>query len=323
MEVKMNKKEILGKINRVKFWLHRIDLGDGICTHGESLLNKFDRFVFTDELRGKTVLDIGAWDGYQSFKAEQYGAKRVLATDVWYNPPFNEKWWNNIRNADEGFQCAREILNSSIEQKNIDVFEMNEKTVGKFDVVFFLGTLYHLQYPLKALQIISGICIEMLLLETAVAAPPADALEKWFNETPLMKFRGESGWFPNKICVEQMLTLAGFKKIDYSFYKPNPLTDRDIKFGTMKNDTCVNDFDFNKENEKEISKGTPVIILNTDLGNMDISNPAARLLRIQWSLNKFQGWVDKEDVEITKRMPGEFDINKRQQIKRIQLRAYK
>jgi len=318
----MRKEEVLEKINRVKFWYHRIDLGDGICTAGPSGIDRFNRYGFTDELRGKTVLDIGAWDGIESFKAEQYGASRVLATDVWYDAPFLKKYWSSIRNGDEGFRCVKEILHSSVEQKNIDIFDLSEKTVGKFDIVFFLGVLYHVQHPLKALQIISSICSEMLVLETAILAP-GGILPKKSDEIPIMQFRGEAGWFPNKLCVQEMLKLAGFKKFDYSFVNGVGRTDRDSRFGVISCDTVAHDYDFNEGNSDKICKGTPVEILNTELGNMDLSHPQAKRVRIQWGTPKRQAWIDKGDIEIVGKIPEELDVNKKTKTERMILRAYK
>lgn len=318
----MKREKILDKINRVKFWSHRIDLGDGICTPGTSGIDRFDRYNFTDELRGKTVIDIGAWDGLESFKSEQYGAKRVLAADVWYDAPFLSQYWRSIREGDEGFRCVKKILNSSVEQMNIDVFEISEKKVGKFDIVFFLGVLYHVQHPLKALQIISSICTEMLMLETAVLTP-GGILPEPYSEVPIMKLRGEAGWFPNKLCVLEMLKLAGFKRLDYSFVKGVTQTNRDSRFGEIVHDTYINDYDFNEKNRGSIPAGTPIAILNTELGNMDLSNPEAKRVRIQWGSPKRQGWVDKTDVKFVEKMPQELDVNKKTQTERFILKAYK
>jgi len=63
-------------------WYHNIDLGHGIVTPGiDNTPKKLGRLHFPERLDGKTVLDIGAWDGFFSFEAERRGAARVLATD--------------------------------------------------------------------------------------------------------------------------------------------------------------------------------------------------------------------------------------------------
>ncbi len=56
-------------------WYHSIDLGNGIVTPGNP---PDERMIEAGlpRLRGQTVLDIGAWDGYWSFLAEKRQAAR-------------------------------------------------------------------------------------------------------------------------------------------------------------------------------------------------------------------------------------------------------
>ena len=93
-------------------------------------------------LEGLTVLDIGAWDGFFSFECERRGASRVVAADYysWHGPGWGTK---------AGFQLAREALGSRVEDVDIDVMDLSPERVGTFDVVLFLGVLYHLRHPLS------------------------------------------------------------------------------------------------------------------------------------------------------------------------------
>ena len=52
----------------------------------------------------------------------------------------------------------------------MNLFDLNEKSFGKFDVIIFPGTLYHLRYPFQALKIVTSILKEdgILLIETAI-----------------------------------------------------------------------------------------------------------------------------------------------------------
>ena len=69
------------QVNQIK-WYHSIDLGDGIITPGyDNSAKKLNRLNLPASLAGKTVLDIGALEGFFSFEAERREAKRVLATD--------------------------------------------------------------------------------------------------------------------------------------------------------------------------------------------------------------------------------------------------
>jgi len=79
----MDKVELEQKIAGIN-WFHRIDLGNGIVTPGvDDSRSKLVYLNFPVNLTGKTVLDIGAWDGFFSFEAEMRGASRVLATDAY------------------------------------------------------------------------------------------------------------------------------------------------------------------------------------------------------------------------------------------------
>ena len=85
---KYNKAQLEEMAESVGFWWHSIDLGQGVVTKGfktpETLQHELESLRLPD-LRDKTVLDIGAWDGFFSFEAEKRGAKRVVAFDhhIW------------------------------------------------------------------------------------------------------------------------------------------------------------------------------------------------------------------------------------------------
>src|SRR5579859_2611907 len=117
-------------------WYHSIDLGDGIVTDGFS--KTFLEGPQLPDFAGRTVLDIGAWDGYYSFLAERRGAARVVALDhyVWgvefyrRNPYWVEcfekgilpdrsldttAFWNPALPGMTGFNLAREVFDSKVE----------------------------------------------------------------------------------------------------------------------------------------------------------------------------------------------------------------
>src|SRR4030081_743857 len=85
-------------------WFHRIDLADGVITPGaDDTPEKLKTLHLPQDLRGTTVLDIGAWDGFFSFEAERRGAARVLATDSFI-------WRGNVDWADKrGFDLSKRV----------------------------------------------------------------------------------------------------------------------------------------------------------------------------------------------------------------------
>jgi len=198
---------VKNEIERIN-WFHHIDLGEGIITQGQ-----YDNFLtlkrikMPTDLKGKTVLDIGAWDGFYSFEAENRGAKRVLATDsyVW-----KAKDWASKK----GFELARKVLKSNVEDLEIDVLDISPKIVGKFDVVLFIGVLYHMLHPLLALEKVFSVTKELAIIETATDMLGVERPAIGFY--PNSEFDGgPSTWCgPNPPAVEAMLKTAGFKKVE-------------------------------------------------------------------------------------------------------------
>lgn len=129
-------------------WFHSIDIGEGHLTKGDKpnfILRGMADAVFRQGVAGKTVLDIGAWDGFYSFEAERRGAARVLATDhfCWSGQGWGTK---------KGFDYAHARLGSRVESIDIDLPDLDPSALGTFDIVLFLGVLYHLQDPYAGLK---------------------------------------------------------------------------------------------------------------------------------------------------------------------------
>ena len=180
------------------------------------------------DLRGKTVLDVGAWDGFFSFAAERLGAKRVVALDhyVWARDygdgagaaPSRE--WPGRR----GFELAREALGSRVEAVAGDFMTIDLERLGTFDVVLYLKVLYHMEDPLRALRRVRAVTRELAVIETKGAELPA------LGEVPLCRFfptdelDGDptNWWSPNWRALDGMVRAAGFSRVDMK----GPLADR-------------------------------------------------------------------------------------------------
>ena len=202
----MTKEEIQSGMGKIQ-WFHRIDLGHGIVTPGpDATPKKLATIGMPENLTGKTVLDIGAWDGFFSFEAERRGAKRVLATDSFV-------WAGNTWGGKAGFEFARRARDSKVEDRHIDVMDLSPEKVGIFDVVLCLGVLYHMRHPLLCLEKLASVTAPggMVILETHI--------EMLQIKRPVMAFypQGElngdpSNWCgPNPACVIAMLKAAGFQ----------------------------------------------------------------------------------------------------------------
>jgi tRNA (mo5U34)-methyltransferase len=195
------------RVSRIR-WHHSIDLGNGITTPGhENTARKLSRLELPASFAGKTVLDVGAWDGFFSFEAERRGAARVLATDSYC-------WSSASGFGKQGFDLAKAALGSRVEDMQIDVLELSPERVGVFDVTLFLGVLYHLKHPLLALERVASVTQELLICETVVdllhTRRPAIA----FYETDELA-RDPTNWCaPNTAALAAMLRTVGFTRID-------------------------------------------------------------------------------------------------------------
>lgn len=187
-------------------WYHSVELRPGIVTPGRAA----ERFVLPflgipADLSGLSVLDIGCWDGFFSFECEARGAKRVVASDVWETM------------GRDAFDFARTELGSSVEPVQASVYDLPEVLGGeRFDVVLFLGVLYHLRHPLLAIEKVAEATAPggLAVVETAVDAES-------LMDRPLMAFYpgdelnhdATNWWAPNVPALAAMLGVSGFRDV--------------------------------------------------------------------------------------------------------------
>jgi tRNA (mo5U34)-methyltransferase len=185
-------------------WYHRIDLGDGIVTPGvDDPARRLEDLDIPADLGGKSVLDIGAWDGFFSFEAERRGARRVLATDSYC-------WGGEGWGTKQGFDTVRWILGSNVEDREIDAMDLSREAVGAFDLVLFVGVLYHMRHPLLALERVSSITGGQLILDTHTAMTAEPRPVMLFYPGSELNDDDTNWWGPNPPAVEAMLRDVGF-----------------------------------------------------------------------------------------------------------------
>ena len=218
---KLSRDEIARCAAALGSWFHNIDLG-GVETAPDHFLGdypaiKWQRFAHAipQDLSGKTVLDIGCNGGFYALEMKRRGAARVMAID------HDEDY---LRQA----SFAAEMLGRDIEFAQLSVYDVG--ALGeRFDVVLFLGVLYHLRHPLLALDLIREHVVKDLFVCQSMQRGNSgeEMLEEdyAFSETsifdrpgfPKLHFieRRYSGddtnwWVPNRACTMAMLRSAGF-----------------------------------------------------------------------------------------------------------------
>ncbi len=185
-------------------WYHSLELPDGRVIQGfqsiERLRTRIAQFPVPGDLRGKRVLDIGAWDGWFSFEMERRGAQ-VTAVDS---------------TAFERFRIARELLGSNVDYRIEDVCRLTPEKIGYFDIVLFLGVLYHLKHPVLALERVCELSTDMVCIESFVTDDGSDLSAKpvmEFYETTELCGQFDNWVGPNVTCLLAMCRSAGFARV--------------------------------------------------------------------------------------------------------------
>lgn len=214
--------QIQHDVQKLGKWFHNIDLR-GVKTAPDHFLGdypnvKFQRFAHAlpNDLTGKSVLDIGCNAGFYSIEMKRRGAERVVGIDS------DERYLAQAR-------YASKVLGRNIEFRNMSVYDV--ASLGeKFDVVIFMGVLYHLRHPLLALDLLYENVVKDLLVFQSMqrgsnqVEPLKTDYDFWEtdvfqnNAFPQMYFIEHrysndptNWWIPNRACMEAMLRSSGFE----------------------------------------------------------------------------------------------------------------
>lgn len=210
------------KIAAIPYWYHRIVLPGGVTTPGWAPIDPAAYNIPTD-LTGHRVLDIGAWDGYWTFEALRRGAREVVAIDD-FSDHLNQKE-NVPRRQWETFDLCRDAFGygpDRVTRLEMNIYDVSLEKLGLFDTIFFFGTLYHLRYPLLALDKLSAICTKQIYVETTICddfSPyrgglgngyPGNQMVMEFYPTTQLGDNPTNWWAPSLLCLGQLIIAAGF-----------------------------------------------------------------------------------------------------------------
>jgi tRNA (mo5U34)-methyltransferase len=237
--------ELQAQADRIP-WFHTIDLGNGVITKGIGIQETGAEIL--PDVSGRSVLDIGAWDGKFSFLAEQAGASRLVALDhyAWgvdmvargaYWAECAQKGILPDQSLDEtefwcpelpgrrGFEFAAAALDSKVEPVVADFQTVDLDDLGQFDVVLYLGVLYHMKEPLTCLERLRAVTKEVAVIETE-----AVHLQGLDHEVLLQFHAGSTlrtdfgNWYvPTIAALHNLCRAAGFSEVRTLVGPPAPL----------------------------------------------------------------------------------------------------
>jgi tRNA (mo5U34)-methyltransferase len=218
--------QIRERVRELGPWFHNLDLA-GVQTAPDHFLGDYPRVKWREfahaiptDLTDRTVLDIGCNAGFYSIEMKRRGAARVLGID-------------SDRRYLAQAEFAAEIAGVDIELRQMSVYQV--PALGtRFDLVLFMGVLYHLRYPLLALDILHEHAVgDRLVFQSMLRGSPRTSefgsdysfeVVDHFEDPayPRMffvehKYAGDptNWWIPNLACAEAMLRSAGFRILDH------------------------------------------------------------------------------------------------------------
>jgi tRNA (mo5U34)-methyltransferase len=219
--ITMTAEQIRCRISELGQWFHNIDLG-GVQTAPNHFLGdypsckwKMFQASIPSDLTGKSVLDIGCNGGFYSIEMKRRGAARVLGIDS--DPDYLQQ-----------ARFAAQVTGCDIDFRKLDVYEV--AALGeRFDIVLFMGVLYHLRHPLLALDLLyEHVVKETLIFQSLLrGASTVASVEQNYPFSDVNVFRQDgyplmyfvehryandptNWWIPNRACVEAMLRSSGF-----------------------------------------------------------------------------------------------------------------
>jgi len=222
----LTRDQVQQRIRSLGKWFHNMNLR-GVWTAPDHFLGDYPYVKFRNfahalptDLRGKSVLDIGCNAGYYCIEMKRRGADRVVGID------FDDRYLAQAR-------FAAEMADAEIEFRKLSVYDVG-KLGEQFDLVIFMGVLYHLRHPLLALDLIrEHVARDLLLFQSMqrgskeveeiepdypfqeeevfnrLGYPKLHFIEKKYSGDPT------NWWAPNRACSEAMLRSAGFEIIDH------------------------------------------------------------------------------------------------------------
>ncbi len=193
------------EISKIK-WYHCIEIPGYGITPGSVGKDNQDWISanIPPSLKGLSILDIGGWDGFYSFLAEERGANRVLMLDELQNAEAHSS-------GTKGFELAKKAKKSKVEFRLMSAYDMDQID-ERFDLIFFFGVYYHLLNPFNVLtNIYKHLNEGGLLLMEGILLP---------GKTPYLRFFEDWDIEPTTYCgasesgLIKILKRTGFRNVE-------------------------------------------------------------------------------------------------------------
>lgn len=221
----MYQSNIPERIAKLGPWFQNLHLPDGSQTAPDHALGDFPRHKWQEiaphlplDLTGRKALDIGCNAGFYSFELARRGAE-VMALDIDAHCLEQARWAARIFNLDEHVRFRQLPI--------YDLAESNEQ----YDIVWFMGLIDHLRYPLLALDLVRRCCRGQMVFQSITI--PGDSVlpikeDYALDEREILmqpgwpqmafiehRFAGDltTWWALNHAGVEALLRAAGFGNI--------------------------------------------------------------------------------------------------------------
>jgi tRNA (mo5U34)-methyltransferase len=185
-------------VAQVPHWHHAFEIYPGLVTPGSYDPNiLLEKMRLSPNLQGTRVLDIGTSDGFFTLRLAQRGGD-VVALD------YRGK-------KEHGFYVTETLNDINVEYCQMNVFDIDPRQLGQFDIVLFMGVLYHLPDMIRGLHLVRQCCGGTLFVETHSENEfcPDIAAARYYREATLAHDH-TNFWAPNRLCVMDMLYDTGF-----------------------------------------------------------------------------------------------------------------
>ncbi|MCB0344116.1 MAG: DUF1698 domain-containing protein [Bdellovibrionales bacterium] len=236
--------EELTEMNSMRWW-HQIPFAPGVKSNGfsDGVRHISDYLLDEVDFKGKSVADIGCWDGFQLFFAEAHGARKVVGIDD----------LSQRHSGDNAREFAKRKLQSEVEFLDSNVYHLSPATHGAYDMVMMFGVIYHLVYPMLGIEKACSIARNEILfathyIESKPEVPPFCILyENGELEGDMSNWSG-----PNLAWLEAALAIQGFEIVKAHRYFNDRITihakrvenqhTQNSRLNTVRDTTMIEEF---------------------------------------------------------------------------------